>query len=136
MSLMSTRTAKEVGLTATIGFFSMSTASALLAGVLRVHEDHGDACQSRLVVDKLSQLGKAPVAMSCSLVGSSSPGPRANPRQVFQGNRAVRALSFRNETLAGLVVDVFLKTALASGQLAQVAFGRQAAARLQVGTEP
>src|SRR5690606_32237951 len=114
----------------------MPTASALLAGVFRVHQDDRHTCQPRLVVDELPQLGEAPIAVSRSLLGSSSPGPRANAGQVFQGNRAVRALSFCYETLANLVVDVFLEAALAAREFPQVAFGRQAAARLQVGTEP
>ena len=122
-------------MTATVGFLDMPTHSALLAGVFRVHQDNRDTGQSRLVVDELPQLGEAPIAVSRSLLGSSSPGPRANAGQVFQGNRAVRALSFCYETLANLVVDVFLEAALAAREFPQVAFGRQAAARLQVGTE-
>src|SRR5690606_6377178 len=103
--------------------FDMSTARALLAGVFRVRQDDRNTGQPRLVVDELPQLGETPIAVPRSLFGPSSPGPRANPRQVFQGNRAVRALSFRNETLADRVVDVFLKAALATRQLPQVAFG-------------
>ncbi len=136
MRRLSTGTAKELGLTATVGFLDMPTASALLAGVFRVHQDDRHTCQPRLVVDELPQLGEAPIAVSRSLLGSSSPGPRANAGQVFQGNRAVRALSFCYETLANLVVDVFLEAALAAREFPQVAFGRQAAARLQVRAQP
>ena len=121
---MSAGAAKELGLTATVGFLDMPTHSALLAGVFRVHQDNRDTGQSRLVVDELPQLGKAPIAVSRSLFGPSSPGPRADVRQVFQRYRAVRALSRLNETLANRVVDVFLKAALATGQPAEVALSR------------
>ena len=90
--------AKELGLTATVGFFDMSTARALLAGVFRVHQDDRNTGQPRLVVDELPQLGETPIAVPRSLFGSSSPGPRADARQVFQGNRAVRALAERGVT--------------------------------------
>ena len=120
---------------ATIGLVDVPTHGALLTGVFRVHEDDRNTRQPRLVVDELPQLREAPIAVPCSLVGPSSPGPRANARQVFEGNRTVRALSFFNESLADLMIDVLLEAPLATGQLAQVALGRQACARLQVRTK-
>ena len=132
---MSTGTAKEFGLTATIGFLDMPTASALLAGIFRVHKKDRNTRSPRLVADEGSQLCESPIAVSCALVRPSNPGPRANARQVFQGNCTVRAFGGFNESLADLMVHVFLETPLASRQFSQVAFGRQASTRLQIGTQ-
>lgn len=132
---MTAGTTKELSLTTTVRFLDMPTYGALLAGVFRVHEDHRDTRQPRLVAEKGTQLCEAPIAVPCSLVSPSSPGPRANARQFFEGNCAVRALSFFNETLRDLMINIFLEAALATGQLAQMALGRQTAACLKCRAE-
>jgi hypothetical protein len=101
-------------------------------GMARIDQDNGYTHSTRFVFDERSQLGESPIAVSCSLVCASSPGPRANARQIFQGNRTLRALRGLHETLADLMINILLKTPLASRQFSQVSFRRQRSARLQV----
>ncbi len=107
----------------------------LLTCVARVHQNDRYSRRARFVFDERSQLCECPIAVPRSLVSTFSPCPRANARQFFQGNRAIRALRRLHETLANLMIDVFLKSSLATCQLAQVAFSRQGAARLQIRTK-
>jgi len=132
MSRVSASTAEELALRLTICPFDMPTSRAALAGVFRVYQDDRNPSKSRLVFDKLPQLGKTPIAVPRSFVFASNPCPRADMRQIFQRNPSVRAFGSLNESLADRVVDVFLETTLTARQLLQVASGRLRAALLKL----
>jgi hypothetical protein len=123
MVTITTRQAKEFGLRTAITFIHIATAGTLLTGVARVYPNDRYSANARFVFDERSQLPESPIAVSRSLIRAPSPGPRAYAGQIFQGNGSVRALRGLNETLANLMIDVFLKAPLAAGQPAQVAPG-------------
>lgn len=114
-----------------IGFLDMTTHKTALAGIAWVNQNHLNPCHLRFVSEEGAQLGERPIAVPSALLLTSSPSPRTNARQIFQGYRTLRALGSCNDTLAHNVVGIALKTALSAGQLAQVALGRQRAVSLQ-----
>lgn len=118
-----------------IGFLSMSTFKAPLAGICRVYVDYRDACPVCFVCDVLAKLCKSPIAVSGSILSALNPCPLANVRQIFQRNGPLRAFGFLNESLANLMIDVFLETALPPRQFLQFAFGRACAHLLQFATQ-
>ncbi len=99
---------REDSLTATIRLGSVGTNVALLAGIRRVHQDHGDTSQHRLVLDERTQLCKGPARHSGAL-RALKPRPSADVLEVFQRNTAHGALGDRNECLADTVIDITAK---------------------------
>jgi len=74
--------------------------------------------------------------MECYSLRLPSPDPRANMRQIFDRNRALRALSLRNNPFGDSVVDVFREPRFLSRKAAQTATAIQRAALLQLLPEP
>ena len=108
--------AGEPGLTLPIGPLDMSALVTPLARVPWVNKQYRYASSGSLVDNVLSQLGKAPVRLSRSLV---APGlnPLSNARQVFQGNPSRGALRSLNDLFGNRVVRVRLKSCVLPGNL-------------------
>ena len=127
-----TTSTKKLRLTPSIAFLRMPTGKTSLAGVAGIDQYHGDPCPLRLIGQEGTQLGERPIALSGALLRTPNPCPRADARQFFQGDGALRALGGSNKTFAQNVVGVALKAALPTGQLTETALGRQGATRLKV----
>lgn len=130
---MLTHDTTKLSLRTPIRFRAMPTGIAPTRRVARVYQYHRDALLSSLVADVCPKLGKRPIAVSCALLWPSSPCPRTDARQVFQGDPPLRAFGFCSEPLANSVVGVGLKAPLTPGQLAQLAFCRQRTDLLKCG---
>ena len=89
----------------------------------------------RLIRDKRLQLGEAPRVECCAL-RPSSPHPRANVRQIFDGNRPLCAFGLRNNPFGETVVDVFGEPSFLPSQNPQAAAAAQGAKPLQLIPEP
>jgi hypothetical protein len=132
---MTTTATEELRLALAIGFLAMTTPETALAGIPRLNQNQLDPCHLRFVGEEGAQLGERPIAVPSALLLASDPSPRTDALQILQGDQALRALGSRNHPLAHHVVGIFLKTALSAGQFAQMAPGRQRAARLQSGAQ-
>src|SRR5260221_5454637 len=107
MGLMPTRLTKELGLRTSISFFSMSTGSTALAGIVRIDLHIRHTVQCCFVLDKLTKLIKAPIAAFGSGV-APNPGPQVDARQLFDGNTLLRAFSAFDQFLCCAVVHILL----------------------------
>ena len=88
--------AGERGLILPVGLLAMATAGARPAGVARINDLDRDAREPRLVLHERAQLAEGPAAHLRPLC-SPEPGPRADARQVLQGNAARGVFGDRNE---------------------------------------
>lgn len=96
---------------------------------------HPNTRTHRLIGDTGLQLSERPRVECCAL-RPSSPDPRANMRQIFDGNRPLRAFGLRNNPFGENVVDVFGKPALLTGQLPQTAAAAACAELLELVPQP
>ena len=92
---------------------------------------HQNARPQRFIGDKGLQLSETPRVECCAL-RPPSPHPRANMRQIFDGNRALRAFGLRNNPFGENVVDVFSESGFLSGKDAQAATAPQRAVPLEL----
>lgn len=88
-----------------VSFLGVPADGALPRGVARVNEDQRDSGQGSFVRDVLTQLEERPGMQSGPLF-PSSPNPRANAFEVFQGNRSLRAFGGSNDLLRDAMVNV------------------------------
>lgn len=110
----------------------MATLGTFTTGIASVNGFHFDASQFGLVFDKRSQLPKRPAMQFPSLL-TTSPDPRPNAFQVFDGYSAIRALRFINDLLADRVVEISSEVRFLAVPLLQKAFGRLRALTLKSG---
>ena len=126
--LMLTHDTTELGLASAVAARSLTTRATALAGVGRIDQLDPYTRPLRLVADKRAQLPKGPIAVPCSLLWPLNPRPLADTAQVFERNRPLHPegtrFGFGNETLADVVICIFLKTPLSASELMQAAFGR------------
>ena len=107
--------AGEHGLTATIASGTMPTYTAPLAGMPRIHQDHRDPSEVRLILDEAAQLGERPA-------GHPSPlrlperSPLADAFEVFESDPTQSVCSSRNEPLADAMIHVTAKGRFPSGR--------------------
>ena len=96
---------------------------------------HRNTSTQRLVGDKGLQLGEAP-RMECCALRPTSLDPRADVRQIFDGDPTLRAFGRRNNPLGDTVVDMFGESGFLPSkqtQTAAAALGQRARARGQSG---
>jgi len=113
----------EFRLRATIGFGDMATLGTFTAGITCVDGYNQNAPDLGLVFNKRSQLPERPVMQFSSLL-TSSPDPRANTFQVFDGDSAICALRFVNDLLADRVVEILREVRFLASALLQKSSGR------------
>src|SRR4029453_17605510 len=101
-------------------FGTMPTGRACTRGITRIDEVDRHTAQLSFVADKCPELREGP-GVECCALRPSSPHPRANVRQFFQRNRALRAFGLRNNPFGETVVDVLGKSAFLSSQFPQAA---------------
>lgn len=89
----------------------------------------------RLIGKKGLELCKAP-GVECCALRPSSPHPRTNVRQIFDGNRALRAFGLRNNPLGDDMVGVLGKARLLTCQDFEPAAAAEGAFPLQLVPEP
>src|SRR5512135_3491011 len=80
--------ATKLGLASAVGAFAMATFGASLRGVRRVHPDHGDARDLRLVRQERVELVERPTAQPVACVSAPGRNPVANPPEVLQSDPA------------------------------------------------
>lgn len=102
---MSTHFTKEHALTFTVAFLRVAAIATALACVPRVYSEDGNTKQLCFVVQEHTQLCKSPTAQFTSL-SLTSPNPRPNASQIFDGNRSIRAFSICNDLFADYMVCV------------------------------
>jgi len=96
---------------------------------------HRNTTTHRLIDHKALQLSETPRVKCCAL-RPSSPNPRANVCQIFDGNRSLRVFGLRNNPFGETVVDVFGKAAFLTGKNTKAAAAPQRAKSLQLISEP
>jgi len=88
-----------------------------------------------LIGDKRLKLGEAP-SVECCALRPSSPHPRANVRQIFDGNRPLCAFGLRNNLFGDHMVDVLGEAGFLPSKNPQTATTAQGAKPLQFVSEP
>lgn len=111
-----TRCTEENGLGFAILLGAISTCGAGTRGISGVNKVDRNTGKHGLIFNKLSQLGKGPGMERCAL-RLSSPRPRADALQIFQGNGTLRAFGFRNDFLGENVIHMPGKPAFLTGKL-------------------
>ncbi len=105
----------------------------LLAGILWVNSNTGNAKAFRLILNLCSQVEKRPIMQPMSL---GLPGLNSLPdmRQVFKCNRHGQALSLHNNGFGDRMIGNFLKPRLFAGQGVKPSLCPPASSRLEHGT--
>jgi hypothetical protein len=102
--------------------FSVQTLVTLLAGVLRVHKDHGHPASLRFVGDERPELSERPTVQPVTLI-FFSPYPVTDAVEFFEGYPAFGALSQRYKAFGNYVIGISGKPTLFSAPLPQEVFG-------------
>src|SRR5271166_2795314 len=102
--------------------FSVQTLIAPLAGVLRIHKDHGHPGSLCFVGDETTKLSERPTVQSVELI-FFSPYPFANAVEFFEGDPAFGALSQRYNAFGNYMIGMSGKSSLFSAPLPQETFG-------------
>ncbi len=126
--------AEKFGLRRTVQFIDMRTSGTFTRGVTRIYLDQWDARNSGLVGQEGSELRECPRVQYRSLI-PSSPDPRANASQFFDGNSTICASGGFNDVLCNAVVRVCGETGLLARQLLQLSFCAATAILLQFGAQ-
>ena len=111
--------------------FRVAALTALAGRVARVNPQERNTGNLRLVVEHPAQLGKRP-AMQLRPLAFSSPDPRTNTSEFFNGNHSIRAFCERNYASRNCVVRVFGEPLLFAAALFQQALGRLRADTLKL----
>jgi hypothetical protein len=109
MRAMPACTALEFALALAVGFLAMPAVGASPTGVPGVNNDHGDASQLSLVLDKTAELKERPTRKPIALVAAPSGNPVANTLEVFKSDPASGALGGCDDPLGNTVVLVTAK---------------------------
>ncbi len=105
-------------------FVTVPAGSTGTAGVTRIDHDHAHACQSRLVLYKLTQLRERPRTMPPSLLNAQPLlGTLADMHQILQRECLAFTGGFLYEALTDTVIYVFLKASLPAAIPFQATFG-------------
>lgn len=91
--------------------------------------------QLSFVRNKSLQLSETP-GVECCALRPSSPHPRANVRQIFDGNRPLCAFGLRNNLFRNYMIDMFGEPRFLTGEQTQSAAASQASDPLQFVPEP
>ena len=118
------------GLVRTIALSDQATGRTRPRRIARVHQDHGHACEFRLVFNKRPQLMKSPTVLA-TLLSLTNRDPVANARQVFQSDPAPRVLGCRHQLFGNTMIFVCGKASFLATALFEQAFGRLRAFFLQ-----
>jgi hypothetical protein len=98
--------------------FGVQTLVALLAGVLRVHKDHGYTASLCFVGDERPELSKRPTVQPVTLI-FLSPYPVTDAIEFFEGDPAFGALSQRHYAFGNYMIGISGKSSLFSAPLSQ-----------------
>lgn len=109
----------------------MATVGTCSTRVTGINQNQRHSCQYCFVRHKLTELRKSPVGQSRPLPPPSR-NPLANPRQVFQADRACGALGGCHDCFANAVIHVFLVAGLFTFELVEFPLRRTRAVALQV----
>jgi hypothetical protein len=118
-----------------IGAADMSAGWTTLTGVARIHEDHEDTAQLRLIGDLLPQVEESPGREAASLRPSSR-DPIADARKVFEGYPASGALGRRHQLLTNSVIHVARESRFFAPPCSQTPLCGAGRARLKTATQP
>src|SRR6266498_2773673 len=129
------READKRGLCFPIRFRDMPAGGTCARGIARVNPLYLTTTTQRLIGDKGLELSEAPRVEGCALRPSSL-DPRANVRQIFDGNRTLRAFGLRNNPFGETVVHPGRKSALLTRQRSQATAASQRAKPLKLISEP
>src|SRR6266542_3306377 len=92
---------------------------------------HRNTTAQRLISDIRLQLRESP-GVECCALRPSSPRPRANMRQIFDGNCPLCAFGLRNNPFGEAVVDMFGEPGFLPSKHAQSTAASQGAELLQL----
>jgi hypothetical protein len=113
-----------------VGFLAMSAFIACARGIASANQTKHHTVPDGAVLNKTSQLEKAPTAVPSPL-RLSQPYPVPDAAQIFELQFSTGAFSRFNEMLCNLVVGVFSKACFSTSYLLQPALSRPRAALLQ-----
>ena len=111
------------GLGLSIGLFAMSTLATGTTRVSRINKPDRDTRPGCLVGDVHPQLEEGP-AMPFVAILTPNRCPLSNPREVFERECLARYDGFVDQGSTDLLVDIFLKTLLASRKLLEATLCR------------
>jgi hypothetical protein len=111
--------------------FGVQTPVALLAGLLRVHKDHGHPGSLCFVGDERPELSERPTVQSVTLI-PFSPCPFANAVEFFEGDTPFGALSQRYDAFRNYVIGISSEPPLFFAPSPQKAFGALGALFLEL----
>ena len=122
MGFVPTTKTEELGLTATIPFIDIATATARATGVSGINQHQGDTRLLCFVGDKGPQGSKAPIGMLVPLTfANRDPVPQV--RQLFQHQRGLRVFRQLHKLFGYPVVDPALKPGLCACHRFQASLG-------------
>lgn len=107
--------APELGLALPIGACAMTAFRTRLAGVPRVHRDHGDTGSPRLVTDERSELRERPARKPISCLSAPNGNPVADTLEILQRDAASGALGLGDDCLRDPVVLMAAKSGFLLG---------------------
>ena len=114
----------------TISFIDTTAFRTLSRGISGVNHDNHHASKFSLVLDLCYQIVERP-ARPCLSLRLSNPNPLPNARQIFKGNRLLRAFSLLGYALADGVVYILPEKRSLRANGFQNPFGRSGAFFLQ-----
>ena len=115
--------ATKLGLASAVGASAVAALGTGLRGVGRVHLDHGDTCDLRLVRQERVEVVEAPTARPIACVPAPGRNPSADARQILNGDPAAGASGGLDDLLGDPVVLVAAKACLFLGDTPQLLLG-------------